>query len=94
VILLASGRPRARLTTIALLVGATIAVCAVAAGPATGASMNPARSPGPARVLGELDGPWLYVAAPTLGGLLAVPTCRRVLGGACCGPFLGRVAPR
>lgn len=41
-------------------------------GPISGASMNPARSLGPALVSGQLDGLWIYLAAPVLGALAAV----------------------
>ncbi len=40
-------------------------------GPLTGASMNPARSLGPALVAGRLDGLWVYLLAPSLGALAA-----------------------
>jgi aquaporin Z len=56
-----------------IAIGGTVAMCALAFGPATGASMNPARSFGPALVTsGAFNWYWLYVAGPVLGGLLAV----------------------
>jgi aquaporin Z len=56
----------------ALAVGATIAACGLIALPLDSASMNPARSLGPAIVAGDLAGAWIYVAGPTLGALAAV----------------------
>jgi len=50
-----------------LAIGGTVCVGALFGGPLTGASMNPARSLGPALVSGELGQLWLYVAAPLLG---------------------------
>lgn len=41
------------------------------AGTLTGASMNPARSIGPAVVSGHLESIWIYIAAPILGAVLA-----------------------
>ena len=54
-------------------IGATVALEALFAGPVCGASMNPARSIAPAVVTGKLDHLWIYLAAPTLGAVLAVP---------------------
>ena len=56
----------------ALAVGATIALNGLLFGPVSGASMNPARSLGPALVSGHAEHLWLYVVGPTLGGLVAV----------------------
>jgi len=56
----------------ALAVGAYIALAGLWAAPITGASMNPARSFGPALVGGHWDSFWAYVVGPLLGGLLAV----------------------
>jgi aquaporin Z len=58
----------------ALAVGATIALDGLFAAPISGASMNPARSFGPALVGGYLDTYWIYVAGPLAGALLAVGT--------------------
>jgi aquaporin NIP len=52
-----------------LAVGATVAVNVLFAGPVTGASMNPARSLGPAMVAGRYGGVWVYVAAPVSGAV-------------------------
>ena len=41
------------------------------AAPATGTSLNPARSFGPALVSGQWRNQWIYLLAPPLGGLLA-----------------------
>jgi aquaporin Z len=58
----------------ALAVGATIALCGLWAGPLDGASMNPARSLGPAIVGGSLSDAWIYVVGPVIGAGLAVLT--------------------
>ncbi len=52
-------------------IGLTVAACILMIGPATGASMNPARSFGPALVGGHWDIHWLYWLAPLVGGGLA-----------------------
>jgi aquaporin Z len=64
----------------ALAVGAIIAAAGFWAGPLTGASMNPARSFGPAAFAGELGAWWIYAVGPALGAALAVPVARFVHG--------------
>lgn len=53
-------------------VGAVIALEALFAGPACGASMNPARSFAPACVSRQWDHLWVYLTAPPLGAVVAV----------------------
>lgn len=54
----------------AIAIGGTVALDALLGGPTSGASMNPARSIGPALVSGTFDHLWLYVAAPIVGATL------------------------
>lgn len=69
-------------------IGGTVALDALFGGPISGASMNPARSIGPALLSGETTALWIYLAAPVLGALLAFPACRATQGAKCC-PGLG-----
>jgi aquaporin Z len=46
--------------------------------------MNPARSLAPAVVSGKLDFLWVYLAAPALGALVAVPACVWSQKPGCC----------
>lgn len=61
-------------------IGSTVALEAMFAGPFTGASMNPARSFGPAIVGRDLE--WLpaYFIGPLIGALIAVPLHRYLDG--------------
>ena len=53
----------------AIAIGGTVALDSLFGGGVTGASMNPARSFGPALVAGEWEDFWIYVVGPTLGAL-------------------------
>jgi MIP family channel proteins len=64
----------------AIAIGGTVALDAMFGGPVSGASMNPARSLGPALVSGSLDALWIYLTAPLVGtaiGGLAYQFVRR-----------------
>lgn len=67
-------------------IGAVVALEALFAGPISGASMNPARSIGPAVVSGQVGELWIYLAAPVVGALLAIPCCRLIRAPNCCAP--------
>jgi aquaporin Z len=56
----------------AIAVGGYVALAGLWASPVSGASMNPARSLGPALVSGDLHAIWIYLAGPLAGGLIAV----------------------
>jgi aquaporin Z len=59
--------------TAGIVVGSVIALEALFAGPICGASMNPARSLAPAIVSGQLQHLWIYLVAPVVGTLIAIP---------------------
>jgi len=54
-----------------LAIGLVLTFDILVGGPLTGASMNPARSFGPALVAGQWTGFWIYVVGPVIGGLVA-----------------------
>ncbi|MBX5442484.1 MAG: MIP family channel protein [Solirubrobacteraceae bacterium] len=63
-----------------IAIGGTIGLDALAGGPVTGASMNPARSLGPALAAGEWQHAWIYVAGPILGAALGALAYQLVRG--------------
>jgi MIP family channel proteins len=65
----------------AIAIGGTVAMDALMGGPITGASMNPARSFGPALAAGQWHDFWLYVLAPLAGALLGAIAYQVVRGG-------------
>jgi aquaporin NIP len=64
--------------TAGLAVGAVVALEALCAGPICGASMNPARSLGPAVASLKFAALWVYLTAPVVGAALAVPVFKCV----------------
>lgn len=67
-----------------IAIGGVVLLEAMFAGPMTMASMNPARSIGPALVSGHWEHIWLYIVAPIAGALLGVMTCKLVKQKDCC----------
>jgi aquaporin NIP len=70
--------------TAGVAIGATVGLEAMFAGPISGASMNPARSLAPAVVSGQMQSLWIYLIAPVVGALLAVPACCAFREKGCC----------
>jgi len=70
--------------TAGIAVGSVIGLEAMFAGPICGASMNPARSIGPALVSGQFQHLWIYLVAPIAGASVAVFGCCCVREGGCC----------
>jgi MIP family channel proteins len=73
VILAVSSGPKEVGVMAGIAVGGIIGLEAMFAGPISGASMNPARSLSPALISGHLTNLWIYLLAPTLGSIIAVP---------------------
>lgn len=70
-------------------VGGVVFLCALTFGSVTGASMNPARTLGPALATGTFEDLWLYLTAPLVGAGLALPACRLLTcksDNPCCEP--------
>lgn len=64
----------------AIAIGGVIGLDALFGGPITGASMNPARSIGPALVSGELHDLWIYLVAPVVGATVGALAYQLVRG--------------
>ncbi len=74
----------------AIAIGGTVGLDALFGGAITGASMNPARSIGPALVAGELHDLWIYVVAPIAGAALGALAYQVVRGA----PAISRAASK
>jgi aquaporin NIP len=65
----------------AIAIGGAVGLDALFGGPVTGASMNPARSFGPALAAGEWQDFWLYVTGPVAGAALGAFAYQLIRGG-------------
>lgn len=80
-VLVILGSTEKRESLAAVAIGGVVALEAIFAGPVSGASMNPARSIGPAVVSGEAVGVlWVYVAGPMAGAVAAAGVWRVLRG--------------
>jgi glycerol uptake facilitator protein/aquaporin Z/aquaporin NIP len=70
---------RAESSIAPIAVGFALAAGIFVAGPLTGGAVNPARAFGPGLLAGELAPLWIYLLAPTLGGVCAAVLYDRVL---------------
>ena len=64
----------------AIAIGGTVGLDALFGGPVTGASMNPARSFGPALAAGEWHAFWVYVVGPVIGAAVGALGYQAVRG--------------
>lgn len=64
----------------AIAIGGTVGLDALFGGPVTGASMNPARSLGPALASGEWTDFWIYIVGPLLGAAVGALAYQLVRG--------------
>ena len=64
----------------AIAIGGTVALDALFGGPVTGASMNPARSIGPALVAAAWTDLWIYLTAPIAGALVGAVVYQTIRG--------------
>ena len=61
---------RATKSMAGIAIGSVVAICSFVGGPFTGASMNPARSLGPAFLSGDFSNIIIYIIMPVLGTIL------------------------
>ncbi|MBA2764693.1 MAG: MIP family channel protein [Thermoleophilaceae bacterium] len=80
VILAVATDVRAVGTGAAIAIGGTIGLDALFGGPLTGASMNPARSLGPALASGQWQNFWVYLVGPIVGAAVGAAAYQLVRG--------------
>ena len=76
--------PREQGMMAGIAIGSIVALEALFAGPVSGASMNPARSIGPALISGNVSTLWIYIIAPIIGASFAISCCRCIREDNCC----------
>ena len=64
---------------VGVAIGLVLTMDILAGGPLTGASMNPARTFGPALAKGELSYFWMYLVGPAIGGIVAAVISEQLL---------------
>lgn len=64
----------------AIAIGGTVGLDALFGGPVTGASLNPARSFGPALASGTWTDFWVYLAGPLIGAAVGALAYQSVRG--------------
>jgi MIP family channel proteins len=64
----------------AIAIGGTVGLDALFGGPISGASMNPARSLGPAVAAAEFDAIWVYLLAPLFGAVVGAVVYQFIRG--------------
>ena len=64
----------------AIAIGGAVGLDALFGGPVTGASMNPARSLGPALASGEWTDIWIYLVGPVVGATVGALAYQLVRG--------------
>lgn len=84
VILTVAVGARERGITAGIVVGGVVGLAALFGGPVSGASMNPARSLGPAVISGEVASLWIYLLAPLCGAVAARAICAATQEKSCC----------
>ncbi len=72
--------PKENLALAGGVIGLTVLLEALFAGPISGASMNPARSLGPALIAKLWQDQWIYLTAPPMGAILAILTYKGMYG--------------
>ena len=72
-----------------LAVAGVVALSGLAFSPVSGASMNPARSFGPALIAGDLHSMWLYLVGPIAGALAAALVVSLIHGPPTAGEYDG-----
>ncbi len=71
---------RASGATASISIGFALVSAVLIGGPITGGAVNPVRALGPEIAAGSFASFWVYLLAPTLGGIIAAVTYDRVIG--------------